>query len=385
MADRGATSMVLHILRALFILLISAVGYFFTTQPRDFWGNATWLALPVSLVLGVLLVCIDILSPRKKLAIFSGTLFGLVVGVAIAYALSFVVRLLVEQWQPSANLRNDPKAIAQFIANRDGMREYINMLVGVISCYLSISFILQTKDDFRFVIPYVEFSKQTKGARPMLLDTSVLIDGRINDVAATGILESQLIVPRFVLHELQAVADSSDKLKRNRGRRGLDMLAKLQGTEHADVILYDSHTREESTEVDQRLVALAKELNGRILTNDFNLNKVAQLRGVDVVNINDLANALKPVVLPGERMMVRLVKPGETPGQGVGYMEDGTMVVVEQGRNHLNEEVEFVVTSALQTSAGRMIFGRMPDSPAPAGSTGGVRKPRSKHDGSFGA
>jgi uncharacterized protein YacL len=265
------------------------------------------------------------------------------------------------------------------------MREYINMLVGVISCYLSISFILQTKDDFRFVIPYVEFSKQTKGARPMLLDTSVLIDGRINDVAATGILESQLIVPRFVLHELQAVADSSDKLKRNRGRRGLDMLAKLQGTEHADVILYDSHTREESTEVDQRLVALAKELNGRILTNDFNLNKVAQLRGVDVVNINDLANALKPVVLPGERMMVRLVKPGETPGQGVGYMEDGTMVVVEQGRNHLNEEVEFVVTSALQTSAGRMIFGRMPDSPAPAGATGGARKPRSKNDGSFGA
>lgn len=374
--------MVLVILRALFILLMAAVGYFFMTQPADFWGNATWLALPAALVLGVLLVCIDILSPRKKLAIFSGTLFGLVVGVAIAYALSFVVRLLVEQWQPPASLRNDPRAIALFISNRDGMREYINMLVGVISCYLSISFILQTKDDFRFVIPYVEFSKQTRGARPMLLDTSVLIDGRINDIAATGILESQLIVPRFVLLELQAVADSADKLKRNRGRRGLDMLAKLQGTAHAEVILYDSSARDEAVEVDQRLVSLAKELNGRILTNDFNLNKVAQLRGVDVVNINDLAGALKPVVLPGEKMTVRLIKPGETPGQGVGYLEDGTMVVVEQGRNHLNQDVEFLVTSALQTTAGRMIFGRMPDGApgpsAPAPVAGNSRRPRTR-------
>lgn len=216
----------------------------------------------------------------------------------------------------------------------------------------------------------------------MLLDTSVLIDGRINDIAATGILESQLIVPRFVLLELQAVADSADKLKRNRGRRGLDMLAKLQGTAHAEVILYDSSARDEAVEVDQRLVSLAKELNGRILTNDFNLNKVAQLRGVDVVNINDLAGALKPVVLPGEKMTVRLIKPGETPGQGVGYLEDGTMVVVEQGRNHLNQDVEFLVTSALQTTAGRMIFGRMPDGApgpsAPAPVAGNSRRPRTR-------
>src|SRR5262249_16391101 len=155
-----------------------------------------------------LLVCIDILSPRKKLALFSGTFLGLIVGIAIAYALSFVVRLLVEQIQPSALLTG--KELKNFTSARDSLEDFIDMLLGVATCYLSIRIILQTKDDFRFVIPYVEFSKQTKGARPILLDTSVLIDGRINDIASSGILESQLIVPRFVLNELQQVADSSD-------------------------------------------------------------------------------------------------------------------------------------------------------------------------------
>src|SRR5262249_39175434 len=162
-------------------------------------------------------------------------------------------------------------------------------------------------------------------------DTSVLIDGRIIDVVATGIMESQLIVPQFVIDELQLIADSGDKLKRNRGRRGLDIMQKLRATPHADVAMYDASVREAPRieGVDQKLVHLAQDMNARILTNDFNLNKVAQLRGVDVININDLASALKPVVLPGEKMTVRLIKPGDEPGQGVGYLEDGTMVVVE--------------------------------------------------------
>ncbi len=347
--------MVLHILRALFILLMAAVGYYFISQPVEFMGAATWLAMGISLALGVLLVCIDILSPRKKLALFSGTFFGLIVGIAIAYALSFVVRLLVDQWVISPT--------------RETVAAFVNMLVGVSSCYLAISFILQSKDDFRFVVPYVEFSKQTKGARPMLLDTSVLIDGRIDDIASTGLIESQLIVPRFVLNELQAVADSGDKLKRNRGRRGLEVLGKLQSNPKAEVILYDWAGHDDAEDVDQRLMLLARELNGRVVTNDFNLNKVAQLRGVVVVNINELANALKPVVLPGEKMSVRIIKPGEAAGQGVGYLEDGTMVVVEQARGQVGEEVELLVTSALQTSAGRMIFGRLPE--GHGGSNGG--------------
>lgn len=331
--------MILHVLRALFVLLMAAVGYSFMERPARMWGNFSDLTMAVALSIGVLVVCIDILTPRRKVFIFSGTFFGLVVGSLIAYGFSFVVNLLVA----------DPD-----------MRLFLTLMVGVTACYLSVSFILQTKDDFRFIIPYVEFSKQTKGARPILIDTSVLIDGRIADIVETGILESQLIVPRFVLTELQLVADSSDRLKRNRGRRGLDILNKMQGSSRVEIIHYDtSSPMDEEKGVDERLVDLAAQLKGRVLTTDFNLNKVAQLRGVDVININDLSTSLKPIVLPGERMQVRLMRPGEEAGQGVGYLDDGTMVVVEQGRPYLNEEVEFNVTSMLQTSAGKMIFGRL--------------------------
>jgi len=237
------------------------------------------------------------------------------------------------------------------------------MMLGVACCYLAISFILQTKDDFRFIIPYVEFNKKTKGARQIILDTSVLIDGRIKDIAATGILESQVVVPRFVLDELQGIADSADKLKRARGRRGLDVLTELRRGPKSDVIIYDSSaTGPEAKEVDQRLMELAEALNARVLTNDYNLNKVAQLQGVDVININELAIAVKPVVLPGEKMTVRIQKPGEESGQGVGYLEDGTMVVVEQGGSWIDQEIEFLVTNTRQTAAGRMIFGRISDS-----------------------
>ncbi|MGA2442610.1 MAG: PIN domain-containing protein [Tepidisphaeraceae bacterium] len=342
--------MVLQILRALFVLLMAAIGYYFLKEQIGIYQVPPWLMLMVTLTIGVLVVCIDILSPRRKLAIFSGTFLGLIVGMMTSYGFSFIVSLLVDRYMPDASN-------AQKIATTN----YLNIVIAVVFTYLAISFILQTKDDFRFIIPYVEFSKQTKGSRPMLLDTSVLIDGRVADIAETGILESRLIVPRFVLSELQTIADSGDKLKRNRGRRGLDVLQRLQSNKRTEVIMYDSSARDAGPEdVDAKLMNLSAELNGRVLTNDFNLNKVASLRGVDVININDLANALKPVVLPGERMTVRLLKPGESPGQGVGYLVDGTMVVVEQGRPHLNEEIEFTVTSVLQTSAGKMIFGRLP-------------------------
>jgi uncharacterized protein YacL len=342
--------MVLQFLRALFILLMAAIGYYFLQNEIEFLNIPAWLMLMITLSIGVLVVCIDILSPRRKLAIFSGTFLGLIVGMMTSYGFSFIVALLVDRYMPDAS-----KAQKAAIIN------YLNIVIAVVFTYLAISFILQTKDDFRFIIPYVEFAKQTKGTRPVLLDTSVLIDGRVADIAETGILDSRLIVPRFVLAELQTIADSADKLKRNRGRRGLDVLQRLQSNKRTEVIMYDSSARDAGPDdVDAKLMNLAGELNARVLTNDFNLNKVASLRGVDVININDLANALKPVVLPGERMTVRLLKPGESPGQGVGYLVDGTMVVVEQGRPHLNEEIEFTVTSVLQTSAGKMIFGRLP-------------------------
>jgi uncharacterized protein YacL len=195
-----------------------------------------------------------------------------------------------------------------------------------------------------------------------VLDTSVIIDGRIADICETGFLEGTLVVPQFVLRELQQVADSSDSLKRNRGRRGLDILQKMQKIAHVTVQIVETDFPE-VREVDLKLIELARRMTGKIVTNDFNLNKVAQLRGVPVLNINELANSLKPVVLPGEVMRVFVIKEGKEAGQGVGYLDDGTMVVVDQARKALGKTIEVSVTSVLQTTAGKMIFCRWLDGP----------------------
>jgi uncharacterized protein YacL len=219
---------------------------------------------------------------------------------------------------------------------------------------------MRTKDDVRFVVPYVEFTKQTKGSRPLVLDTSVIIDGRIVDLCQTKLFDAPLLVPRFVLNELQLIADSADKLKRNRGRRGLDILNKMQTDPLIDVKIDDDIIAEieDAEGVDHKLVLFTKHRNGRLATTDYNLTKVAQVRSVDVININDLANSLKAVILPGEAMTVKIIKAGEEAEQGIGYLDDGTMVVVEGARNKIGRDVNLTVTSSLQTSAGKMIFGR---------------------------
>lgn len=344
--------MILHILRALFVLLMAAAGWFYVNDPLSpRAAEFNWYAVSVTLAIGVFFVCIDILAPRQKVLVFSGTFLGLLVGMLITYGLSYVVSLILDV------------LVAVSPEQKVKLVRFITLLVGILCCYLSISFVLQTKDDFRFIVPYVEFSKQLRGARPIVVDTSVIIDGRILDLVDTGLIDSRLIVPRFVVLELQMVADNGEKLKRNRGRRGLDILTKLQANKKAEVIIYDwtGHGSPEAQDTDQKLLVLAKELNGRVLTNDSNLSKVAQVRGVDVINMNEVAGALRPVVLPGEKLTVRLVKPGEDPSQGIGFLEDGTMVVVKDGRGHLNEEVEFAVTNVLQTATGRMIFGQIGD------------------------
>jgi uncharacterized protein YacL len=208
------------------------------------------------------------------------------------------------------------------------------------------------------VIPYVEFAKQIRGIRPMLLDTSVLIDGRIEGLADSGFIDSPVIVPGFVINELQQLADSGDKLKRARGRRGLTMVSTLQESPYLDFSL-DNTEYAGIHSVDHLLLKVAKEQNLRILTTDYNLNKVAQIQGVTVLNINDLAGSLKSHAVPGEMLAVEIVKPGEGPGQGVGYMPDGTMVVVEHAGESIGQLVQLSVTNSLQTSAGRMIFGKM--------------------------
>jgi uncharacterized protein YacL len=200
-----------------------------------------------------------------------------------------------------------------------------------------------------------------------VLDTSVIIDGRIADICETGFLEGTLVVPQFVLRELQQIADSSDGLRRNRGKRGFDVLQRIQRIPKVKVQIHDMDFRE-VREVDRKLIEVAKALGGKVITNDYNLNKVAELSGVPVLNINELANALKPVVLPGELMHVHVLKEGKEPGQGVAYLDDGTMVVVDHGKKHLGQSVDVMVTSVLQTTAGRMIFTRLrEEEPVPGG------------------
>jgi len=367
--------MFLYIVRLFYLLVVLgfACAYAFDSTPAAEPGSPTvaptsstdvtlMIVLPLLGAIG--LVAADMIWKNKRLQVISGLFFGILAGLAVAYVLSNTVDLLVRAWMDPAGVAVVGTSSVQHAGAVVGL---IKAFLAASAVYFCVSFVLQTKDDFRFVIPYVEFAKQTKGARPLLLDTSVIIDGRIADIAETRILDSELVVPRFVLAELQAIADSDDKLKRNRGRRGLDILNRLQSIPKIGVQILDAHVPavDEIGDVDNKLVALAQHLDGRVVTNDYNLNKIAQLRGVDVININDLSNALKPIMLPGESMMVKIIKPGEEYGQGVGYLEDGTMVVAEGGRDHIGKEVNITVTSVLQTSAGRMIFGRTDSAPPP--------------------
>jgi uncharacterized protein YacL len=292
------------------------------------------------LTIATAVIGLDVVVKEKRIDIISCVFFGIVVGLI----LTFVVGA----------------AMTPFMTRSDtNLYDGILLVTGVVLCYASISFLLQTRDDFRFIIPYVEFAKEVKGLKPYILDTSVVIDGRIADLVETHVLDNQLIMPRFVLNELQSIADSSDKLRRSRGRRGLDILNRLRTAEEVDLHIYDREYPEMAEQpVDMKLVLLAKRLEGKLVTGDYNLNKVAKLHTVAVINLNDIAIALKPAYLPGEALRVHLVKPGEENGQGVGYLDDGTMVVVEEGRPHLHKDVQISVTSVLQTSAGRMIFGK---------------------------
>ncbi len=302
---------------------------------------------------GSAVLLMDVRGRNKQIATLSAIYFGLLLGLLLGWLFSLALGPVIEASFPDFNAKQTIRLTLM-----------IRLTLSVLCCYVTISTLLQTKDDFRFIIPYVEFSKQVKGGRPMVLDTSVIIDGRIADLCDTRIIDTKLVVPRFVLNELQGIADSADKLKRNRGRRGLDVLKRLQSNPRIELQMHDGHIPEEGgkpgekVRVDERLVIFARSIGARVVTNDFNLNKIAQLQGVDVINLNEIANALKTVALPGEVLIIRVVKAGDQVGQGVGYLDDGTMVVVEQGRNQIGQEVSIVVTSVLQTPAGRMIFGR---------------------------
>jgi uncharacterized protein YacL len=354
--------MLLWLLRGVFVTLLLGVAAFATNvffeEDRPTVGVAAALGV---LALGGLVLFTDLREKQKHITTISAVYFGLVLGLLLGWLFYLAVEPLLS-----------------YAIQRPQVVQVTRVLVTLVCCYITISTLLQTKDEFRFIIPYVEFSKQVKGGRPLVLDTSVIIDGRIADVCDTRLIDTKLLVPRFVLQELQAIADSSDKLKRGRGRRGLDVLKRLQSNPKIELEMHNGDVPElrtgERIRVDERLVILAKALGARVVTNDVNLNKVAQLQGVDVINLNELAIALRTVALPGEVMAVRLVKPGDQIGQAVGYLEDGTMVVVEQGRSLIGQEVQVVVTSVYPTPAGRMIFGRPDGRASGTGLPGGSRQ-----------
>jgi len=338
--------MALVILRCVFLLVAAGIGAQFAQSdllPRE-PPFLPYLVFAGIVLLAAGVVALDVMTGRKRLDTITAVYFGLIIGLFLTYILKTAFSTALNPDSPYTT--------------------WALLILGMVLCYTCISILMQTKDDFRFIIPYVEFAKEIKGLKPYVLDTSVVIDGRIADVVETRIIDNQLIMPQFVVAELQGIADSSDRLRRGRGRRGLDILNRLRSDPKVDLVVYDRDLPQFAGQtVDQKLVLLAKHLDGKVVTNDYNLNKVAKLHNVGVINLNDLSNALKPIFLPGEMLVVRLVKPGEEAGQGVGYLEDGTMVVIEGGREHIGKNVAAVVTSVLQTSAGRMVFGRF-DHPA---------------------
>ncbi|MET3684058.1 uncharacterized protein YacL [Alkalibacillus flavidus] len=349
----------------LFIVVAGgALGYLYFPKLASLVGfeEPEWLIPFIGLVLGAIILFIStfwlvdyvvnglkVIEEKLVKAPVADLLFGSL-GLIVGLVLAFLVNIYLQ------GLGNPL------------LSEILPIFLMVILGYLGFQVGFKRRNEFVSLLTMNR--KETKSAeaeqidknasaniRPKILDTSVIIDGRIADICETHFLEGSIIIPHFVLEELQHIADSSDVLKRNRGRRGLDILNRLQKDVPVDVQIYEGDF-EDIQEVDSKLVKLTKVMNGVLVTNDFNLNKVSEFQNVTVLNINDLANAVKPVVLPGEEMNVHIIKAGKEDKQGVAYLDDGTMIVVEEGKNQIGNSLDVIVTSVLQTSAGRMIFAK---------------------------
>jgi len=282
----------------------------------------------------IVIITLEMLMRRVSVRGLSSMVFGLLLGLLMAKIVSNAFNLFPIE---------------------ASMRKITDLILTLSFCYLGAALGLRGRDEFNVIIPYVRLKRQQEMSDLVILDTSAIIDGRIIDVRKSGFLEAKLVVPRFVLRELQAIADSSDSIKRQRGKRGLEILHAIQ--KDSDIDIQDEDFPE-IIEVDAKLVRLAKLLDAKVATVDYNLNRIAGLQGVKVLNINELANALKAVVLPGEIMEIKLIKEGKEYNQGIGYLEDGTMVVVENGRKLIGKTVALNVTSVLQTQAGKMVFAK---------------------------
>ena len=322
----------LLLVRILFVVACTLIGY----QSGELVGNAL-LGLGIGMLSSLCIIFVELGMRHVSSKGLSSSVFGLILGLIMA------------------KLVGDAFTLARIPADTLAL---IRVILTLIFCYLGMVIGLRGKDEFSLIIPYVRFKRQDQKEEAIVLDTSVIIDGRITDICKSGFLDAKLILPRFVLRELQNIADSTDPMKRQRGRRGLEILNNLQRDTGLNVIVNDEDFPD-TKDVDAKIVQLAKILEAKILTVDFNLNRVATIQGLHVLNINELANALKSVVFPGEALRLRLIREGKEHNQAVGYLDDGTMVVVEDARRLIGREVKVIVSSVLQTQAGRMIFTRL--------------------------
>ncbi len=329
------------LIRTVFIAALIGVGYYLRPV-----SNRAGFSMLVSLVIALAVIFFETRIRKATLKTLIGGAVGSILGIAGASLIGWMIWAQygtpLEEYGIPENLKTFLTVTLMLVMS------YVGLIVGAVKGdYLDLS-----------ALGGIFVEKGSSRIPPLIMDTSVIIDGRIADIAETGFLSGTLVIPQFVLRELQQIADSADSIKRNRGRRGLDILQRLQKNKGNYEIIISEADFPDVREVDHKLIELGRQLGGKIVTNDFNLNKVAQLRGVSVLNINELANALKPVVLPGEIMRVFVLKEGKEYNQGVAYLDDGTMVVVDNARRMIGKNVDVSVTSVLQTTAGKMIFGR---------------------------
>ncbi len=329
--------MALWVIRILFLCLCTMGGYAVSqVRPEYVGGNFAAIGgMVIGFGFGWLLIAVDEMLKGFSLRAFSATTFGLLLGTVVAALI-------------------DGSGLFENV--EDPTRWLVRLGLFLSFSYIGIVLAMRSnKEDFSLIIPYVRFAPRNKPDNLLLLDTSVIIDGRIADLIETNFLEGMIVVPRFVLKELQQVADANDPIKRARGRRGLEMLNRIQRNPRNEVKIHDGDFPEE-TGVDAKLVRLARNLGAKLFTNDFNLGKIAELQKVSYVNMHDLARSMKAILLPGETLTLRVVREGKDKGQGVGYLPDGTMVVVNNGHSHIGHQVEVQVQSLLQTGAGIIVF-----------------------------
>jgi uncharacterized protein YacL len=324
----------LWIIRLLFLSLCTAGGYAIS-QVRPEYVNNGVIGMVIGFGFGWLLIAVDEMMKGFSLRAFSATTFGLLVGTIVAW--------LVDR-------------SGLFDTADEKVRWLIRLCLFLGFGYIGIILAMRSnKEDFSLIIPYVRFTPQNRSDNLLLLDTSVIIDGRVADLIEGHYLEGLVVVPRFVLKEIQQIADSTDAIKRARGRRGLEMLNRIQRNTHTEVRIHDGDFPDEK-DVDAKLVHLARNLNARLYTNDYNLAKVAELQKVICINLHEVAKCLKVILLPGETLQLKIVREGRDKGQGIGYLPDGTMVVVNNGQSHIGQQVEAQVQSLLQTGAGVIVF-----------------------------